>query len=364
MSEHGRRHLNAFVFGAGASLHVGAPLAQNVVLGAIGDYCWHGQDAVWAKNFESIVRFYDDSTNSKALDYLGEGRRTHMMPPLDVLPGLEDIVTMVQDSRLDELTAALHDVLYLVISERARMSDVWGGETVFGIRGHWRNLYDQLVDYVLPITDINALISFNYDLALDRALSLNNHGLLGDYHLPFAHVHRFPGYERIRSGRREPRDVDLLKLHGSFNWGWCRKCNTYSMSYGGDFRDVSGSKCDSCLSDLVPILVPPTRKKSQYILELEPLWEKTRSVLSTADTLCVVGYSFNQVDLEAIDLFEGSLRENRNLKGLLVADPSCKSIVELLYGFLGRKIKNTITYTSFEEMMASLIGPMEGLPRR
>ncbi len=362
-SEHGGKHSNVFVFGAGASLHVGAPLAKNVIFSAICDYCWQNQDAQWADDFESVMRYYDSATDSKMLDFLRECRTANTLATPDSLPDVEDIVTMVEDSQVEGLPAALHDVLYLVISERARGNDLWGGESVFGIRGHRRNLYDQFVDYVLPVTDTNTLISFNYDLALDEAVSLNNHGLLGDYLLAFAHVHRFPAYDRIKSGKRESKDVDLLKLHGSFNWGWCRKCCTYSLSYGGDFRDVSQSRCSSCLSELVPVLVPLSRKKSRYIQELESLWKRARMALSAADTLCVVGYSFNQVDSEAVELFKDSLRENRNLSGLIVADPNCQSIVELLYSHLRRKIDNTVTYASFEEMMASLVGPMKGLLR-
>jgi hypothetical protein len=50
-----------------------------------------------------------------------------------------------------------------------------------GSTDHWRTLYDMLVDYGLNLSDRNSFITFNYDLLLDKAVSINDRGLLGDY---------------------------------------------------------------------------------------------------------------------------------------------------------------------------------------
>lgn len=73
-------------------------------------------------------------------------------------------------------------------------------------------LSGRLDDPSLAATRKNTVITFNYDLVLDSALS--RVGSAPDYHLPI--------------GLYEPpaaQALSLLKLHGSANWGICPSCD-------------------------------------------------------------------------------------------------------------------------------------------
>lgn len=165
--------------------------------------------------------------------------------------------------------------------------------------------YQALVDLISrinekPGTSRCALITFNYDIALDHALYFNGFGI--DYCL---------------DGRRPDAGIPLLKLHGSLNWGSCAQCNQAVpwhlaeyfrpvRSWAPDSREVrldlasqlaqSGLKhCDQPIR-AEPVLVPPTWNKTDYSESLGNVWKTAAAELSTAENVFVMGYSLPETD--------------------------------------------------------------------
>lgn len=163
--------------------------------------------------------------------------------------------------------------------------------------------YAQFLNYVFEKGD--SLITFNYDLLLEMVLMSLGH----DY----------------RYGIDEKKDNEqlILKLHGSLNWGKCKKCGPVEVHSGLTFTEDSVVSCPICQSDIVsPLLVPPVIYKDSYYNE-QPLvrnsWSLANEQLSQAKKIIFIGFSMTQ-DAYVAELFKLSLNMNPNddLKCLIV----------------------------------------------
>jgi hypothetical protein len=148
-----------------------------------------------------------------------------------------------------------------------------------------------------PGTD--ALITFNYDLALDYALQ-------------WSHVQSSYCLDNERQ-----TGVPLLKLHGSLNWAWCPICKRVHAEplatvldrsprqepyQDGSRRPILSTRllkrrCP-CVST-APLdvgIVPPTWNKTQYHESFSSVWRRAASELSQAEEVFVIGYSFPDTD--------------------------------------------------------------------
>ena len=93
---------------------------------------------------------------------------------------------------------------------------------------------------------IDSIVSFNYDLVLERQL---------------ASLNIVPMYECGPNAAYDPRffaptvqpEILLLKLHGSLNWGICRKCNKlFHLPYNPYLvKNLSENQCQRCGSALL-----------------------------------------------------------------------------------------------------------------
>jgi hypothetical protein len=145
-----------------------------------------------------------------------------------------------------------------------------------------------------------AIITFNYDMALDLALYFNN--TLVRYGL--------------QQGER-PDAIPLLKLHGSLNWARCAGCtevvpwylsdyfSRYRWSLDQDRRFVwlpiaSNFKTLRHGEHTVqnePMIVPPTWNKAHHHQEISRVWSFAARELSEAENIVVIGYSLPQSDM-------------------------------------------------------------------
>lgn len=141
-----------------------------------------------------------------------------------------------------------------------------------------------------------SVISFNYDLALDVAMC--------DADLP-------PNY--ALDGGED--GVELLKLHGSLNWGVktdvTRKIVALDMrivksrsssvySDGAEMEVPIGSQIQQWLpNDNVgptPVLVPPAWNKADYHRSLTAVWARAAKRLSEAEYIHIIGFSLPDTD--------------------------------------------------------------------
>ena len=148
-----------------------------------------------------------------------------------------------------------------------------------------------------------AVITFNYDMALDLAFNLKG----------------IPIRYGLQSNEKTTA-LPLLKLHGSLNWVQCATCKEivpwyledYFKKYNwnrllmdGDIKNVTmqiGSQIKSyshgdhpVLNE--PLIVPPTWNKSGHYAAIAPVWALAAKELSEAENIFVVGYSLPQTDI-------------------------------------------------------------------
>jgi NAD-dependent SIR2 family protein deacetylase len=170
-----------------------------------------------------------------------------------------------------------------------------------------------------------AVITFNYDLALDFAME--------------AHPSIQLNYALEDSGS----GMNLLKLHGSLNWVKCSSCDKISTFSAGDYladlrhslpdhdphiyfdivdrlRDESCPRCGSQSAFALPLLVPPTWSKGEYP-ELRNVWHQAAEELRTAQNIYVVGYSLPDTDAFFRYLFAISTVSQARIRRFWVFNP-------------------------------------------
>lgn len=165
--------------------------------------------------------------------------------------------------------------------------------------------YEQMMDLVGDIrrSDLAgkavSLITFNYDVALDYAAHYC--GIPIDYCL-----------EGPSSNA-----VNLLKLHGSLNWGRCTACQrAYPVTMRTFFasrdwnRFAAGTSvelamssqlasfphCPGCPPEPYPVIAPPTWNKGSHHKELSAVWRTAAIDLSQAEHMFIIGYSLPLTD--------------------------------------------------------------------
>lgn len=141
-----------------------------------------------------------------------------------------------------------------------------------------------------------AIITFNYDVALDQ--TLGELGLGPDY---------------CFDGPPEGGGIPLLKLHGSLNWRQClnkecRRISAANVSSAIQFSSNVGRRsdgtirffarraeisCRSCHTAIAgePYVVPPTWTKGEYRTAIEQPWRQAAAELREAENIIVAGFS-------------------------------------------------------------------------
>jgi NAD-dependent SIR2 family protein deacetylase len=165
-----------------------------------------------------------------------------------------------------------------------------------------------------------SVITFNYDIGLDAALS--KAGVPYDYALGAA---------------EKPNDRHLLlKLHGSLNW---LHSTTTGKTAPIDVSllvsdDVSSSDEPRCcmisdhLDGAAPFMVPPTWNKVRYYEHIRPVWRAAGEALASAESVFVIGYSLPASDHFFRELFALGTDSRTRIKHFWVVDPAANAGVE------------------------------------
>lgn len=199
----------------------------------------------------------------------------------------------------------------------------------------------------------DAILTFNYDLACERALRIEGLWEVGD------------GYGFSLGGHITPSSkVRIFKLHGSTNWlgilfdgitGFSQASDVYSLrprlfgerdfTYLGYSKDVRDPLCRGISNPAgEPALILPTLHKNffhqtPFGREWEPFWNciwgQAGQVLATAKKIVIIGYSMPTADERARQL----LLEDSNPKAeILVFSGSINRCH--LQGFPRERISN------------------------
>ena len=287
-----------FVLGAGASKAGGAPL--------MGEFLDRARD-LWARgdvpddaaSFEKVFKIIGalqiansksrlDLANIEALFNTFEMARLLGVFPL---PGL----TTTAEQAID----ALRTVVAATLEATTNFQFAEGGLIPPSPYPDFVKLLVHLSGKAVPPHTV-AVLTFNYDLGLDYALS--RAGVSTDYCLGFA----------------GPSTVPLLKLHGSLNWAvtddtaervlpWEMRDFTNRLSSQLVGRGVGPVKLSPRRSFAMfpdqpgpfksgPFIVPPTWNKSDHHHAIKPVWERAATELRDAENVFVIGYSLPETD--------------------------------------------------------------------
>lgn len=255
--------------------------------------------------------------------------------------------------------------------------------------------HSHLVDALRPG---DAVITFNWDTLLDRALAERT-----EWHPDWGYgakpqkVFR-NGWTSPISRPEQSKAVELIKLHGSTNWLTAyairdlttRKielthdldpsafnvfvqgdepypCHAgrhmpgfqpYSYGYYPPNLDFPGKRAEegkalvlvqarapwrpqgtSSEEGLVsmPLIIPPVRHKSYDMFGdlFRRLWTRAEDVLATAELITVIGYSFPKTDIQTDRLFRAAFSRRSSLPEIRIIDPAPDRIVEKFRDELG-----------------------------
>lgn len=173
----------------------------------------------------------------------------------------------------------------------------------------------------------NAIISFNYDLLVEEALTSLE--VPFSYGFPSKAVSEHDSSKKIFLSKNP--ETQLLKLHGSTNWAF--------PGYQGGRMTIFGSYEEVRAAEYVPQLVPPTWRKN-FDGALSHVWQEAMRQISQATRLIVIGFSMPAADQHFKYLVAAGLRANISLREIVFVNPS-KEIVEQrakeLFGDLQRR---------------------------
>jgi hypothetical protein len=207
--------------------------------------------------------------------------------------------------------------------------------TLYRFGTHTRSL----AQYLKPE---DSVLSFNYDLLMDRELLNDGSGPLqyqnfcakflgtdfldiGESYGEIRELLTEPISPGSNSGPSGPVYGLYLKLHGSLNWfvcpnSACPRSETFavvrsvpqslgSSAVGIDFQ------CNYCHSELNPFLIPPSAQKPvMNNPRLRNIWGNAFAVLANAQKIVVIGFSFQPSDFYAAWLFRYALRYRKDIK--------------------------------------------------
>lgn len=215
--------------------------------------------------------------------------------------------------------------------------------------------YELLAQYLVEHPGDAAVLTFNYDWALEHALACCSRGTLVDYCLGNG-----------RAGAKLA-PIPVLKLHGSLNWFPGQAADEVSVvTIGGLISGRSGSETVTHL-DLStaggtspgaaePIIVPPTVNKGEHRQRLAPVWQAAARELKDAEEIGIIGFSLPPTDEFFRYLFAlGTVGESR-IRRVVLIDPYASALADRYKQFLGTSLhgKFTVVNSGFETAASKL----------
>jgi len=207
----------------------------------------------------------------------------------------------------------------------------------------------------LVASDHSAIITFNYDLSIERAFG--------------SHFSCYYGYSE-----KDPEDLEtnvrrLFKLHGSVNWTYCPDCHNMKthLNYVSPLQlagiNLPTHHSEECKqkNKILNVILPPTWYKYNYLDSITRIWRRSIRELSTATHVVVIGYSFPRTDVFFDQLLTLGLRENQNLKRIIIINPSksIQPILEIFFDTHFRRRSVSFFQTGIEKLNNATQRPVD-----
>lgn len=222
---------------------------------------------------------------------------------------------MLQSLRTDFFTVIIETLRRSICSES---SEEWSE-------------YKRMIQFLAAARNAT-FITFNYDLSIEKALART----LGNKEYQDYVVHY--GTDLVRPAPQSVTGRLVLKLHGSANWTYCPQCdhltNFKIPNVSTDFEYITPLEFASnrgllhkpmkdCQPDgVLNVIIPPTWYKTNYLDVFTKVWLLSIEEISKATHLFIIGYSFPKTDVFFEQLLTLGLHDNKNLKRVVVINPS------------------------------------------
>ena len=296
-----------FILGAGASVSSGTPLMGNFL--EVADRLRQTRQVKrydkefglgYEAQFELVYRATQDLMSVNTKSYMDIKNVESLFTALEMGKLLQRFPGTDSVEQIEERIAALRTVIYVTL-ELTQDFGTDGGR--IQVPRDYKS-FAEAVQWVRQGTSPQrtvAVITFNYDMAVDIALHSVDFGL--DYALP--------------SAKTPPNSIPLLKLHGSLNWTrdkgdqkvfvWePRSFVNHIAPYTGRHLPVGTQlfqatrtgqiKQDGREPDGPPLIVPPSWQKVGHYETIEPVWVRAADELRDAEHIFIAGYSLPPTD--------------------------------------------------------------------
>lgn len=328
---------NVFVFGAGTSVHAGAPTMRTFIDTAdrvrltstsIDRAAFDDVFTAIAELYPVFAKAHLDLDNIESLfgaidmgDLLGRfGNRT----PASIATLRKSIRTVIVQTLEQSMAFNVRGAKLFAASEMQTLAE----------------MVQQVIAKKEAPAETFAFLTFNYDILIDVAFSA--------VPLPFTYALE-----------HEPASgVPLLKLHGSTNWGMCPKCDRVAVRYVSEAmagrangrakfivsNDLGAHKACGTPISTPPVLVPPTWDKAQYHSTIGCVWKRAAEELSRAERLYIVGYSLPETDSFFRYLFALGTAGTARLQQIVVVDPDVEKLRDRYLSMIGRGIQSRVEF--------------------
>ena len=333
-----------FIFGAGASQQAGGPLMSGFLDCA--------QDLLRLK-VEGVIEAKD--AFDEVFNALAELQGIHSKSYLD-LNNIEIVCGAIEmglllrrlGKRNVESIGKLRNSLITLIYKTLEYSIRFPIESK-NIRPpipyqHFMDILKQVED-AQPLQDPHnfTFITFNYDLCLDVMLHCHNRSF--DYCL---------------DNTNPNVSCNLLKLHGSINWGlsdddkiipYNVRDAKFDLFFHNDYVHYN---LGSTLSRIThekkplkgpPVIVPPTWNKNSYHGQLSNVWSRAADKLAEAENIFIIGYSLPETDSFFRYLYALGSVSSVRLRNIVIINNDTTGDVESRFRqLIGKGIENRFQY--------------------
>ncbi len=287
-------------FGAGASVQAGAPTFSNFHRRAEEVYNKLPDISPEKEIFKRVLKHWeDDYNNSNIEEYYAAIEMHETLKYNNIEIKDSDRITA------DKIVNVICHTIQKSVANPPKSKDFYNFLTFI--------IEDEPLDFIFITTNWDILLESTRDFYLKDGW-INYGGILA-YDMP--------------SGQTEPNgQYHILKLHGSLNWGFCKECGKiyYTDEKKCDILTTSseGLRCRICQNRLEPAIIPPTLSKlakaeaNTKYAPLLPVWRSAFEHLKLCEKIYFIGYSLPETDVETKNFISTALRENSNLKEVVI----------------------------------------------
>lgn len=305
---------NVFIFGAGVSFDAGIPLLSNFVETMM--------NMAFTGHTPAGDKLPDDKRQilKEAVDLREKLAAFQSRSNFD-LWNIEDILNILAFHQLAEPKAKkwydqFVDAIRVTIEETSQVP----------IKGKLVDPLSRYTEFWQSASEAQvkpAIISFNYDLVMERALVhlySSATGRVRNFYnsitLDYGIVSDTPQAWQVESPTMAMGSghatIPFLKLHGSLNWQ--KEPAELSLHAIAQHKPATATAPN-------PFIMAPAYDKGARLPQMEQVWQRAYKALAQAKNIVVVGYSLPRTDIYMQYFLKAAIGGNQDLMKITVFDP-------------------------------------------